>query len=1844
MGGAAVVFWGSRMRDLENSGQGAELDRQVDPAKAPGRTTRVEVEGGRGPSAAPAGPGKRTLVESMGGHMLEGAIADAQKHTGELKAALAGQDRTKTKESAGVLESALGIIRESVGNAGPNQGADGMRATIEIFATAEPLLAQARAKGAADPSADPKAVAARETQGPGQALPFQDQIQRSFGRHDVSHIEAHTGPQASASADAMGARAYTSGSSVAFAGTPDLHTAAHEAAHVVQQQGGVQLKALDGGSGDAHERHADAVADAVVAGNSAESLLDRGPSGGAPAVQRKESGPGPAGGKPEEKDRGGRPAKGAAKAPKPPVGGAGVSGSVTKGGAKNVAGGGGGAGPGFGAGGGLQGDAIKAQLTQFSAVLKSQSEAVQQPAGTGGAPKKDSAEDHAKKVEQYEDGIDGIADQIGDLDGFDTLCAGYSDWGEDKDKQQQGLREVQSSKAFHRLSQMWQGALDGGEDSARMQAAFDREFTSRGFFGSTQRAYAVVCNAAKVQAKDDAEAAAAKKKAKEAKDKSGKDAADATKAAGAKAGEGKGTAIDGGAGGAGSGGGLNAQVAPEMPPIAGFTELSRVTDADFGKLMASADVHAGLNSENKNQGELSRRNDQILDQLKLAGSGFKKGFVDTAKWGIVAHFGDKLVGGAAEKLLGEKVPIVGPLIMIAMDPPWKGEYWKGVGTGLGKGGHDFASAFSLDAWKNVHGVKDFVGVLCAKLADLFSGFYEILSVISKLVNTLSAVCMILGAILIAIGCALFIFGGGTLIAAGGWLVEAGEVLGDIGLALMPICLALSGIALLFRTIAAYTVPSEVYAEQLAAEGQAANTFGDQAGTRVGLSTARAVEEATPNAPKPQTASDAAGGGGPANAEGAADAQNVEGTTKQAGDAMAKVETAAKEAGAKDQPKTEAQPEAKADAKPETKPEAEHAPDESKAKQDAKQESAKDEAKDPPKDEAKEDKGGKDEAKDAKDEAEDKKDAKDDDATKAKKESVGKKFAKSLGKQLAEAVKSSVSVRRHIGRLIEDVKAVKGLGDYKTASERGLAKHIDHIEAKAKEAGERIKELQAEATKAQEELDAHLAELVKGEGTLSPEQVGDLNKQVTEAMETAHDARAKAEELKARFHEAVEAAKRGEEQERMPDEEEREGSSAEDENGSPTSTKAKLGKAENELKETRVELEKARDEKEHAVDEAKEASEAVAEAKSEKAKVDTEKAEAAKDPKNKSKVEAAKKVADVEAAKARAAELSEKAGRIKSAESARKRIEGALKKTVDQKVEVNGEPRKIVSVGPEGVTVEPLHGGAQETVKPEDVKGEHLPDDFNAQIQSLAKTKAEIATEMGDEKANAGAYADKLEADANRIRKDVRKNFGTPKKDAKWSKTKADAEEWNAPSEKAEDAVTEAQKELDKKNVEVQKAHDEEQHLEEKATELDNETARLRRAKHDHRRTEAQMEKGAEIVAAALGLDRFISAAFDGGWELVVGGLEKAYEKAKDVIVGHEEKQPDKYAVLSVADEGDGKKAGEEKDAAKDGKDDEKSKDEPKQPDAPASDAKPADDAKAAADKEPGGKEPAGEGEPKSEEAEYAEMLEEAKKKAEASGKKEDMFEQLLVLRPPTDLALLADHRTKATEAAAKAKASHEWAYKCYQAELAVTRLATQAEEMAESGKPMHKRAQDMRGPIEKSKGDEKERASQLAGSSPGDVKGADSQMGGLVVQLISKLADHSDRLSQKPDGGGVKGEDMAAGQDKAAQQSEQRTSDMKSHSAAQQQFLDQALELRGRQEASVAKDIQSLQGKSREEFAIRDQIRQHKAQAIADEKQASDEASAEAGVFNEGYARATTWQTAFETKRKALKDAGSGGE
>jgi Domain of unknown function (DUF4157) len=150
-----------------------------------------------------------------------------------------------------------------------DQGPVGKRTVVEQAS----VQLKPATPGAA-PGGAPGEVAARGTSGTGDALPHRDKIQEAFGpAHNVSDIQARTGGAAADACDELGAEAYASGGQVGFRREPDLHTAAHEAAHVVQQRGGVQLKGGVGAAGDEHERHADAVADAVVAGTSAAPLL-----------------------------------------------------------------------------------------------------------------------------------------------------------------------------------------------------------------------------------------------------------------------------------------------------------------------------------------------------------------------------------------------------------------------------------------------------------------------------------------------------------------------------------------------------------------------------------------------------------------------------------------------------------------------------------------------------------------------------------------------------------------------------------------------------------------------------------------------------------------------------------------------------------------------------------------------------------------------------------------------------------------------------------------------------------------------------------------------------------------------------------------------------------------------------------------------------------------------------------------------------------------------------------------------------------------------------------------------------------------------------------------------------------------------------------------------------------------------------------------------------------------------------------------------------------------------------------------------------------------------------------
>lgn len=156
-------------------------------------------------------------------------------------------------------------------------------------ATPVRVAAPVQRKAVSSPArADVATVASRGVAAASAPLPHAQTIQRAFGRHDISSIRVQIGGEAASASRALGAKAYATGSTIAFADDPDLHTAAHEAAHIIQQRAGrAPSTGLDTGS-DEFEQHADRVADAVVRGESVESLLDElGQATPHTAVQRK---------------------------------------------------------------------------------------------------------------------------------------------------------------------------------------------------------------------------------------------------------------------------------------------------------------------------------------------------------------------------------------------------------------------------------------------------------------------------------------------------------------------------------------------------------------------------------------------------------------------------------------------------------------------------------------------------------------------------------------------------------------------------------------------------------------------------------------------------------------------------------------------------------------------------------------------------------------------------------------------------------------------------------------------------------------------------------------------------------------------------------------------------------------------------------------------------------------------------------------------------------------------------------------------------------------------------------------------------------------------------------------------------------------------------------------------------------------------------------------------------------------------------------------------------------------------------------------------------------------------
>ena len=216
-------------------------------------------------------PGKRTLTDALAPQRVAGT---SPAPAVQMQAGGSMHEEPSAPTAAGAVEPTA--PRPTIGELFRSRKPV---APVDRAQLATPAV-QMRSGQAAHAPAAVQAAAACGVATPASQLPHQDDIQRSFRGHDISQIQAHTGSEAAAAVEAMGAKAYAAGDHVVLGNSTDLHTSAHEAAHVVQQRGGVQLKDGVGQAGDVYEQHADAVASAVVAGRSAAELLEQTPRAG----------------------------------------------------------------------------------------------------------------------------------------------------------------------------------------------------------------------------------------------------------------------------------------------------------------------------------------------------------------------------------------------------------------------------------------------------------------------------------------------------------------------------------------------------------------------------------------------------------------------------------------------------------------------------------------------------------------------------------------------------------------------------------------------------------------------------------------------------------------------------------------------------------------------------------------------------------------------------------------------------------------------------------------------------------------------------------------------------------------------------------------------------------------------------------------------------------------------------------------------------------------------------------------------------------------------------------------------------------------------------------------------------------------------------------------------------------------------------------------------------------------------------------------------------------------------------------------------------------------------------
>ena len=485
-------------------------------------------------------------------------------------------------------------------------------------------------------------------------------------------------------------------------------------------------------------------------------------------------------------------------------------------------------------------DGLQLALATYKSGLETANSNVPDPRPLAvGQPQTGGKENRASKVKRYRNGVDGIADKIGRTEPFERLCDNID---EGPAAYAGALRDLENNEHFRKLSEMWQGAKDGGPDAGVMKRTFDHEFDGRGFWGSTERAFSLVARRAKALAKRKAEAKEASKAAESANGKGDAKVIEPTKIDPPGKGSAKAMAKAGKAD-AQLEELMNKPVQKDLPPLPGLKDFEAVSDERLSAMIWEQTHQQGL-SLGGEAGLEQGRGRLILEQLttNFVGSFGKNAtdqFLDSAVYDTAGKLGDKALTAVTKGKF--KAPFIGPAIgLYKMIDPKKSAGENVIsafgGDQLGKAGEEFSKVSAhLDAidLSDGLGLDDF-GNMLAVVADVMGGIANVLEAAQTILGTLSTIAYVVGGILIAVGLALVWLGvGAGLLAAGGWLIKAGGILGRINTVLGPIATAFVTLALLFRTAAAFLVPADQFAEELKGVGSAADKFGEKAGKKVG---------------------------------------------------------------------------------------------------------------------------------------------------------------------------------------------------------------------------------------------------------------------------------------------------------------------------------------------------------------------------------------------------------------------------------------------------------------------------------------------------------------------------------------------------------------------------------------------------------------------------------------------------------------------------------------------------------------------------------------------------------------------------------------------------------------------------------------------------------------------------------------------------------------------------------------------------------------------------------------------------------------------------------------------------